>query len=124
MKVFVFDTETTGFTMRDRPLEEQPHIVQFAGILVDIEQDGTYVEVERVNELVKPPVPIPFGASQVHGVYDKDVVDAMVISDQMDAFLKLLNGANIVCGHNIQYDETVVNYELERLSRKGDYQPQ
>jgi len=27
-------------------------------------------------------------------------------------------------GHNIEYDESVVNYELERLARRGDYNPQ
>lgn len=124
MKVFIFDTETTGFTQRDRPLEEQPHIVQFAGIMIDIQPDGTYQEIDRVNELVKPPVSIPFGASQVHGIYDKDVVDELPISQKVDVFLRYLNGAHIVLGHNIEYDETVINYELERLGRKGDYQPQ
>ena len=109
--------------MRDRPLEEQPHIVQFAGILVDIQPDGTYVEVSRINELVKCPVPIPFGASQVHGIYDKDIQDKSPISEQIDTFLRYLNDADIVSGHNIQYDETVINYELERLGRSGDYQP-
>ena len=60
----------------------------------------------------------------MHGIYDKDVVDKQPIADQIDHFLRYLNGADIVCGHNIEYDETVINYELERLRRKGDYQPQ
>lgn len=33
MKAFVFDTETTGFTVKDGKLSEQPYIIQFAGIL-------------------------------------------------------------------------------------------
>jgi len=42
----------------------------------------------------------------------------------MDIFIKHLNEAHIVLGHNIEYDESVMNYELLRLGRKGDYQPQ
>lgn len=29
----------------------------------------------------------------------------------------------MVVGHNIEYDEGVLRYELERIGRKGDYQP-
>jgi len=34
MKIFVFDTETTGFiNKKDLDLNNQPQIIQFAGIL-------------------------------------------------------------------------------------------
>lgn len=33
MKAFIFDTETTGLTVRNGNLDEQPYVVQFAGIL-------------------------------------------------------------------------------------------
>jgi DNA polymerase III epsilon subunit-like protein len=34
MKIFVFDTETTGFIdKKESDLKKQPHIIQFAGIL-------------------------------------------------------------------------------------------
>lgn len=39
MKAFVFDTETTGFTVRDGRLDQQPYIIQFAGILGEISQE-------------------------------------------------------------------------------------
>jgi DNA polymerase III epsilon subunit-like protein len=124
MKIFVFDTETTGFVERDGPLEVQPHIVQFSGILLEMQPDKTLVEISRIDEFIKPPISIPFGASQVHGIYDKDVADKPVIAERMEVFLALLNSADVVAGHNIEYDETVINYELMRLGRRGDYNPQ
>lgn len=124
MKLFVFDTETTGFVEREGPLEVQPYIVQFSGILLEVQTDKTLKEVDRIDAYVKPPISIPFGASQVHGIYDKDVADKPIISDQIDIFLSYLNSADMVVGHNIEYDESVVNYELQRLGRRGDYNPQ
>ena len=124
MKLFVFDTETTGFVERDGPLEVQPYIVQFSGILLELQSDKTLQEIDRIDAFVKPPISIPFGASQVHGIYDKDVSEKTSISEQIDIFLSYLNGADIVVWHNIEYDESVINYELQRLSRRGDYHPQ
>ena len=123
MKAFVFDTETTGFSTKGAPLSEQPYIVQFAGILGDISSVTGFVEIERINLLVRPRINIPFGASQVHGIYDRDVENAPYLEEQLPAILKLLNTADLVVGHNIEYDEQVIRDELARLGRPGDYQP-
>lgn len=124
MKIFVFDTETTGFVEREWPLEVQPYIVQFSGILLETQADKSLLEIDRIDAYVKPPISIPFGASQVHGIYDKDVVEKWAIAEQIDLFLSYLNRADMVVGHNIEYDESVINYELQRLNRRGDYHPQ
>lgn len=73
MKAFVFDTETTGFSTKGGSLAEQPYIVQFAGIFGEISSENGFQEIDRVDILIKPRIPIPFGASQVHGIYDVDV---------------------------------------------------
>jgi DNA polymerase III epsilon subunit-like protein len=41
----------------------------------------------------------------------------------IDQILGILNTADIVGGHNIEYDEWVLRYELERLGRKWEYAP-
>lgn len=123
MRAFVFDTETTGFTVKDGKLEEQPYIVQFAGILGEISRENGFVEIDRIDRLVKPRISIPFASSQVHGIYDKDVENAPYIEEIATEMLKFLNTTDVVAGHNIEYDESVIRYELERIGRKGDYQP-
>ena len=123
MKVIVFDTETTGFPVRDGKLEQQPYIVQFAAIEGEIDDDKNYTETGRYNILIRPRINIPFSASQVHGIYDKDVENAPYIEEEIDTIMRLLNGADIVVGHNVSYDEEIIGYELERIGRAGEYTP-
>lgn len=123
MKICVFDTETTGFPVRDGSLDQQPYIVQFAAIVGEIDENNEYRELERHNFLVKPRISIPFSASQVHGIYDKDVENEPYIEDRIDDIMKILNSVDIVSGHNVSYDEEVIGYELARLGRAGDYTP-
>lgn len=123
MRAFVFDTETTGFSVKSGSLAEQPYIVQFAGILGEISPDKGFEEIERIDILIKPRIPIPFSASQVHGLYDKDVENAPYIEEVANQILKYLNTADVVVGHNIEYDEQVIRDELARIGRPGDYQP-
>jgi DNA polymerase III epsilon subunit-like protein len=73
--------------------------------------------------LIRPKISIPFAASQVHGLYDRDLVDKPYIEDSIDRILKVLNSADVVAGHNIEYDETVLGYELARMKRVGEYTP-
>jgi DNA polymerase-3 subunit epsilon len=73
--------------------------------------------------LIRPRVSIPFGASQVNGIYDRDVADKPYIEDSIDTIMKVLNGSDVVVGHNIAYDEEILGYELARLGRAGDYTP-
>ncbi len=122
MKICVWDTETTGFATKWWELAAQPYIIQFAALIVDYE-DGNYSEVSRHDILIKPYISIPFWASQVNGIYDRDVADRDYMSAYIEEILKVLNGADIVAGHNIEYDENILSYELERLWRKGDYAP-
>ncbi|MDQ7009919.1 MAG: 3'-5' exonuclease [Candidatus Gracilibacteria bacterium] len=129
MKIFVFDTETTGFINKKDPnLDNQPQIIQFAGILGDIEkneQTGIYnfKEEKRVDILINPEKPIPFGSSQVHHLYDIDVKDKQNFEKQYSEIINLINNPDIIVGHNIEYDENMTKLELRRLEKEYEYKP-
>lgn len=124
MKILVFDTETTGFiNKKEFNLEKQPHIVQFAGIIGEIDQAGNYKEIERINEFINPWCPIPYAASQVHSIYDVDVKDAPHIPSLIDKYLKVINDVDAIIGHNIEYDEDMIRLELKRLQKLHEYTP-
>ncbi len=89
---YVLDTETTG-------LGKDDEIVQIA--IVD--QDGKRV----LNELIKPTIPIPPGASKVHGIYDRDVEYASNFKDIYTALSKLLAG-QIVIAYNMDFDRRML----------------
>ncbi len=122
MKITVWDTETTGFSTKWGDLAQQPYIIQFAAIEWEYE-NGEYKELARHDVLIKPPISIPFGASQVNGIYDKDVAEKLPMREHIEHIIQVLNRADVVSGHNIEYDEEILSYELERLGRKGDYSP-
>ncbi len=122
MKITVWDTETTGLATKWGDLVRQPHIIQFAAIEGEYE-DGVYREIARHNILIKPPISIPFGASQVNGIYDKDVALCLSMANYIGDIIQVLNRADILSGHNIEYDAEILSYELDRLGRKWDYAP-
>jgi DNA polymerase III epsilon subunit-like protein len=123
MKVFVFDTETTWFiSKKETDLNKQPRIVQFAGILWDI-NNGIFVEEKRVNILVNPKMPIPFGASQVHHIYDIDIKDAPWIEEVLEEIMWYINSPDLIVWHNIEYDQDMVKLELKRLEQEYKYKP-
>lgn len=123
MKILVFDTETTGFlNKKDPSLDAQPYIIQFAGILWEL-KDWKYSELERKNIFIKPPISIPYWASQVHHIYDIDVKDAPVMSEQIEEIMNFLWQADAIIWHNIEYDEDMIKVELKRLEKLHLYTP-
>ncbi len=123
MKICVWDTETTGFATKWGDLARQPYIIQFAAIEWELEGD-VYREIARHDIMIKPFISIPFWASQVNGIYDKDVADCEPMNVHIDTILRILNNADLVSGHNIEYDEDILSYELARLGKSGEYSPQ
>ena len=123
LKIFVFDTETTGFiNKKETDLNKQPKIIQFAWILWEL-KDWKFSEEERVDILINPLSPIPYASSEVHHIYDIDVKDAPAIDTVIDKMIGYINTPDIIIGHNIEYDEDMVKLELKRLEREHDYKP-
>ena len=128
MKIFVFDTETTGFINKKDPnLDNQPQIIQFAGILWDIKENENweyiFTEEKRVDILINPEKPIPFASSQVHHLYDIDMKGKPNFMSVYPEIVELINSPDIIIGHNIEYDENMVKLELRRLEKEYEYKP-
>ncbi|MDD3303060.1 MAG: 3'-5' exonuclease [Candidatus Gracilibacteria bacterium] len=123
MKVFVFDTETTGFiNKKESSLIKQPHIIQFAGILGDF-TNGEFKEEKRIDVYINPGIPIPYSSSLVHNIYNIDIQDKKNIEYHIEDILYHINIPDIIIGHNVEYDEEMVKLELKRLGREYDYRP-
>lgn len=93
MKIYFFDTETTGNTHEDR-------ICQLA-----IKEHGNPTPL--LNELFKPPMPIPFEASAVHHISNK-MVDKKPLFQESPRYeeIKTLfeSPETIVVAHNAAFD--------------------
>lgn len=131
MKIYFFDTETTGNTSDDR-------IVQLA-----IKERGNPTPL--INELFKPPMPIPFEASAVHHISNKMIAnkplfkespryqeikdlfespDTIVVAHNSAFDVAMLatediHPTNVICTYktvrHIDIDTTFTNYKLQYL---------
>lgn len=97
MKIYFFDTETTGNTAEDK-------IIQLA-----IKERGVAKPV--LNELFKPPMPIPHEASAVHHISNKKVETKPLF--QESAHYEVVkemfeNTDNIFVAHNVAFDKQML----------------
>ena len=102
-KQLFFDLETTGLsTWRDRIVE--------IGILYQGKQKKI-----RFN----PTIRIPEGASRVHNIFDKDVVDCPKFDEFADIIFRLFCDADCWIGYNLnKYDLPLLQTELLRVNSK------
>lgn len=117
MTIYIFaDTETTGVKPTDK-------VVEVAWIATD----GFLNEIERKRSLINPGIPIPPGASGVHGITDKHVVDAPTMDDFMQREGDVFGVAEAMICHNMQFDMRYIGSYLRdgaalgctlRLARK------
>lgn len=118
-KVLVFDTETTGLLwQKNAPLETRPYIVQFAGIVVEMDKYWNNKELARIDQFIKPPMKIPYVTSEIHWIYDCDVIDKKPLSWYAKTISYFLNEPDFIVAHNLAFDRDVLKYEFERLRKE------
>lgn len=115
MRVLAHDYETTGVDAKTCG------VVQSAIALVDIDDEGNWNVVAQETAYHHPGMPIPAGASKVHGVYDKDVQSlphfeeglALTFAQAEEEF-----GYEAVLGYNSNRFDNVI---ARRVGLKEDY---
>lgn len=119
MTIVFFDTETTGlprdYNAPSSKLDNWPRIVQLAWIVSDY--DGNVISSE--NHIVIPEgFEIPSGSAAIHGITTsiaKSKGEKLI--DVIDKFLGVLQNATAIAGHNISFDQHIVEAEILRCGR-------
>lgn len=113
MKLFFFDTETTGLNPdRDR-------IIQFWAIFGTLdEKTGKFHEERIINQYVKIDEEIPEQASNVHHIYKADLEPFGYIQDYIKEFVAYMIKADYLIGHNVDYDRKMFMGEINRCEVK------
>jgi len=108
-KVVVFDTETTDIA---------GYIVSYALVEYDmIERKIT----NETYELINPEAKINAEAYAVHKISEEEVKDKPTFAQIKDKFLDILESADLIVGHNVLYDFSVLKRELERAKHHTNY---
>jgi len=113
----IFDTETTGLP-RDykAPLSDSdnwPRVVQIAWQLHDV--TGNLISANSI--IVKPNgFTIPFNAAQVHGITtERAIAEGHDLQGVMNEFVEAVKQTKYLCGHNLEFDLSIVGAEFIRL---------
>lgn len=114
LKLF-FDTETTGLPDFKAPSESahQPHIVQLAALLVDMDTRET---IQSMDVIIRPDGwTIPDDVAAVHGITTEHAAE-VGIPEQLavSMFMELWAGRARVA-HNEQFDARIVRIALMRF---------
>jgi len=111
-----FDTETTGLPVWNEPSEgpNQPHIVELAAKLVDLDSREIIAEL---NTIIKPDGwVIPDEVSAIHGITtDKALADGMPEHDALNQFMTLWRQSNFRVAHNQSFDERIIRIAIKRF---------
>lgn len=117
MKLFFFDTETTGIN----PYIDR--IIQFGGIFGEYDaKSQAFTERFEINQYINIPGNIPLAASQVHGIYKQDLENYAMMESYIMGFLGCLQEADFVIGHNIAFDRTMLMAEAKRHRIDFDFE--
>lgn len=117
MRTLVFDTETTGKSVKGGQLAQQPYIVQIAAVLFDERRPIAHFSAVTVPEFRGERAPIPQEASNIHGITD-ELVDRVGVSYKvaLPVFNNLAKRADRLVAHNIEFDDLLVRAAYSRIA--------
>lgn len=129
MRALLLDTETTGLIQnRSLSLDLQPEVIEFYGLLVDLDKPRAKSVV--LHHMIKPSRPFPERAEVVNGKRGrKTITDITGITNAMLAkcptFKKVhaeifgqIEAAPLVIAQNVSFDRDVLDVEADRLGVK------
>jgi DNA polymerase-3 subunit epsilon len=112
-KIF-YDTETTGLPLFNDPSDDprQPHMVQLAAIMVDMD---TRLTIQSMDVIIRPDgwVITPENTA-IHGITHEHAMDIGVNESVGMAMLLDLVGHRTRIGHNETFDARIVRIALKR----------
>lgn len=114
----LIDLETTGLTMPSvGDLSSQPHIIELYACKIN----DKFEVVGEIDTFIKPPIPIPQFITKITGINDFMVKDAPKFAAIYEDLARFFLGEEIMVAHNIEFDSTVLYYELLRLNKHRNF---
>lgn len=113
MKLFFFDTETTGLNSDDQ-------ILQFWGIYWDFDWADFYEE-NRINQYINVTKEISPMAESIHGINKNKIQEFWYIDSYIDEILSYIKNADYIVWHNLDFDIKMVKQECNRIGKGFDW---
>lgn len=111
MLTVVFDVETTGLTLHPKAeLAKQPRIIEFGA--VKLGDSGE--EVDAFSILINPGMEIEPEITKITGLTNDDLRDAPKFPEAVETIRKAFAGTGLMVAHNLNFDESLLRFDLER----------
>ena len=115
LKLFFFDTETTGTNPKVN------RIIQFWWIWWEYDyQNNIFRETRRINQYINVDTEIPKEVTKITWITNKDLIKYWYISNYIEEFLVNLKNADYVIWHNVEFDKNMIIEEAKRCNIKFD----
>jgi DNA polymerase III epsilon subunit-like protein len=112
--MIVFDLETTGLPKAEgADLNLQPRITEFGAIKLD----GDLNEIEVLEFLVNPGIPLDPKITKITGLTDEMLKDQKPFIARLDQIVDFFLGERFLVAHNLPFDRAILKFELERVGR-------
>jgi len=123
MKVLVFDTETTGlpasYNSPLTDLSKWPHIIQLSFILFDTSSKEILEYTDHIIRL-DPSVLITPESVNIHQITMEHCQrDGIPMHQALQHFNDAVKEADLIVGHNIQFDKNMLAVEFQRNKMKN-----
>jgi DNA polymerase III epsilon subunit-like protein len=113
--MIVWDTETTGLPKPlVAPLEEQPKIIEFAGIRLD---PKTLKETARLEFMCNPGEKLEAIITKITGITDADLADKKPFGFFYQPLVEFFWGEREMAAHNIAFDRSLLFFDLMRMDK-------
>ena len=112
--MIVFDLETTGLPKAEgADLNIQPRITEFGAIKLDEDLE----EIEVLDFLVNPGIPLDPIITKITGLTDRDLKDKPPFIASLKKVTDFFLGERQLVAHNLPFDRTVLKFDLERIDK-------
>lgn len=112
-----FDTETTGLPLFKEPSEhlDQPHIVQLAACLVDLDTRKT---IASMDVIIKPEGwTIPDEVAAIHGITTAHALEVGISEGMALDMLMAMWAQRLRIGHNESFDARIIRIAQHRFGK-------
>lgn len=112
--VIFYDTETTGLPLFSEPSGDprQPHMVQLAAIMVDLDTLNT---LQTLDVIIKPTEwQITEEMTAIHGVSHEHAMDVGISEATATSMLLDMVGTRLRIGHNESFDARILRIATKR----------
>ena len=120
MRVLVFDTETTNLPEKNarvisEDLEKWPYIIQLSYLVFDYDKEASSTYITDNIICLSPHVEISEKSISMHNITrERSESEGILIYDALTLFNLQVEKADIIVGHNINFDKDMIRVECLR----------